>query len=104
MFRIVPCWHLGAGSDQFHEEIGTSTVGGFGLLIRSTTESQFLRRLENSTKVSRTESSRRFTLENSTKVSRTESPCRNVRNKISDGGGDGGGGGEERRGREKIIS
>ncbi|KZV53523.1 putative LRR receptor-like serine/threonine-protein kinase [Dorcoceras hygrometricum] len=25
------------GSDQFHEEIGTSTVGGFGLLIRSTT-------------------------------------------------------------------
>ncbi|KZV42981.1 hypothetical protein F511_22905 [Dorcoceras hygrometricum] len=24
------------GSDQFHEEIGTSTVGGFGLLIRST--------------------------------------------------------------------
>ncbi|KZV33895.1 hypothetical protein F511_28054 [Dorcoceras hygrometricum] len=25
------------GSEQFHEEIGTSTVGGFGLLIRSTT-------------------------------------------------------------------
>ncbi|KZV37627.1 Cysteine-rich receptor-like protein kinase [Dorcoceras hygrometricum] len=24
------------GSDQFHEEIGTSTVGGFGILIRST--------------------------------------------------------------------
>ncbi|KZV06986.1 hypothetical protein F511_45534 [Dorcoceras hygrometricum] len=25
------------GSDQFHEEIGTSTVGSFGLLILSTT-------------------------------------------------------------------
>ncbi|KZV56692.1 hypothetical protein F511_40181 [Dorcoceras hygrometricum] len=36
MFRSVPCWRLGAGSDHFHEEIGTSTVGYVGLLIRST--------------------------------------------------------------------
>ncbi|KZV20494.1 hypothetical protein F511_34751 [Dorcoceras hygrometricum] len=35
------CWCMSAeeepGSDQFHEEIGTSTVGCVGLLIRSTT-------------------------------------------------------------------
>ncbi|KZV32472.1 hypothetical protein F511_16524 [Dorcoceras hygrometricum] len=69
------------GSDQFHEEIGTSTVGGFGLLIWSTT----------GIPISSPICTRKLD-----EIPRTESPRRNGRNKISDGGG---GGRRRRRGR-----
>ncbi|KZV30183.1 hypothetical protein F511_04222 [Dorcoceras hygrometricum] len=34
---VDPAGNAAPGSDKFHEEIGTSTAGGFDLLIRSTT-------------------------------------------------------------------
>ncbi|KZV21963.1 hypothetical protein F511_41455 [Dorcoceras hygrometricum] len=84
-------WYLAGvyapGSDQFHEEIGTSTVGGFDLLIRSTTGISI---------------PSQSALENSTNISRTESPCRNGQNKISDDdGGQRRRRGNERRGEER---
>ncbi|KZV39076.1 hypothetical protein F511_30449 [Dorcoceras hygrometricum] len=94
--KPIPAQPEAPGSDQFYEEIGTSTVGGFGLLIRSTTGIPIPSPVE---------------LENSTKVSRTESLTGTVGTRFptattasSAAGGDGSGGGEERRGREKIIS
>ncbi|KZV41320.1 hypothetical protein F511_16779 [Dorcoceras hygrometricum] len=72
---------------RFHEEIGTSMVGSFGLLIRSTTgipiPSPVCTRKHD-------------------EISRKESPRRNGRNEISDGGGVSGGR-RGRRGEERKI-
>ncbi|KZV53975.1 hypothetical protein F511_37038 [Dorcoceras hygrometricum] len=98
--------HLGVeipfapGSDQFYEEIGTSTVGGFVLIIRSTTgiripSSVCTRKLDEDF------------MDGISSPERSERDFRRRRRaaEASAAGGDGGGGGgEERKEKYKLKS
>ncbi|KZV17398.1 squamosa promoter-binding-like protein 5-like [Dorcoceras hygrometricum] len=82
------------GSDQFHEEIGTSTVGDFGLLIRSTIG------IPIPLPVCNKKTRRRFHGRNLlTGTVGTRFPTATAA-----AGGDGGGGGEERKEKYKLKS